>query len=205
MRLYTADYAPNPRRVRWIMNEKGIGDIEIVPLDIMQLEHRAHPAVVGSEGTGLPVLELDGGERIGESLAIGRYLESLHPEPNLFGRDPLETARIEMWTRRIELLLANPLMIGTRMTFGAMKVLEDPNPPVAEYFVTTGQDFLAALDRRLEGRDFIVAERCTVADIVAVCALDFARIIRFRPDKSLDNVARWLKAMRERPTAPQPR
>ncbi len=204
MKLYTADYAPNPRRVRWIMNEKGIGDIEIVPLDIMRLEHRDHPAVAASGGNGLPVLELDDGELIGESLAIGRYLESLHPESNLFGRDPLETARIEMWTRRIELLLANPLMIGTRMTFAALKVLEEPSPPVAEYFVRTGRDFLAALDRRLEGRAFVVADRFTVADIVAVVALDFARLIRFRSDKSLENIARWLKAMRERPTAPKP-
>lgn len=204
MRLYTADYAPNPRRVRWIMSEKGINDIEIVPLDIMQLEHRGHPAVVASEGTGLPILELDSGELIAESLAVGRYLESLHPEPNLFGRDALDTARIEMWTRRIELMLANPLMIGTRMSFGALKVLEDPNPPVAAYFVTTGQAFLTALDRRLEGRAFIAADRFTIADIVAVCALDFARIIRFRPDKSLENVARWLKAIRDRPAAPKP-
>ena len=205
MRLYTADYAPNPRRVRWIMNEKGIDNVEIVPLDIMQLEHRSHPAVTGSEGTGLPVLELDDGELIGESLAIGRYLESIQPEPNLLGRDALEVARIEMWTRRVELMLANPLMIGTRMTFGAMKILEDPNPLVAEYFVTTGQDFLVALDRRLEGRDFIAADRFTIADICAVVALDFARIIRFRPDKGLENVARWLKAMRERPTVPSSR
>ncbi|MEI9903911.1 MAG: hypothetical protein WDN06_07950 [Asticcacaulis sp.] len=63
MRLYTADYAPNPRRVRWIINEKGIADIEIVPLDIMKLEHRDHPAVIGSDGTSLPELELDDGER----------------------------------------------------------------------------------------------------------------------------------------------
>lgn len=203
MKLYTADHAPNPRRVRWIMHEKGIDDIELVPLDIMRLEHRGHPAVVGSEGTGLPVLELDDGELVAESLAIGRYLESLYPEPNLFGRDALETANIEMWTRRIELLLANPLMIGTRMTFGALKVLEEPNPPAAEYFLKSGSDFLAVLDRRLDGRDFIVAGRLTIADIVAVCALDFARIIRFRPDKSRENVARWLTAMRERPAAPK--
>ncbi len=204
MKLYTADYAPNPRRVRWIMNEKGIDDIEIVPLDIMRLEHRGHPAIVASQGTGLPILELDSGELIAESLAIGRYLESLRPEPNLFGRDAVDMAKIEMWTRRVELLLANPLMIGTRMTFGALKVLEEPNPPVAGYFVKTGQDFIAALDRRLEGREFIAADRFTVADIVAVCALDFARIIRFRPDKSLKNVARWLAAMRARPAAPKP-
>ncbi len=203
MKLYTADYAPNPRRVRWIMNEKGIDGIEIVPVDIMKLEHRDHPAVMGSDGTTLPVLELDDGALIAESLAIGRYLESLYPEPNLFGRDALEMARIEMWTRRTELLLANPLMIGTRMTFGALKVLEDPNPPVAEYFLKSGSDFLAALERRLGEREFIVAGRLTVADICAAVALDFARIIRFRPDKSLENVARWLKAMRERPSAPK--
>lgn len=202
MKLYVADYAPNPRRVRWVLNEKGVTDIEVIHIDIMNLEHREHPVVRRSGGTGLPILELDDGSVIAESLAIGRYLESLHPEPNLFGRDARETAEIEMWSRRIEQSLANPLMIGTRMTFGALKVLEEPNPAVGEYFLTMARDYLIALDRRLAGQDFVVAGRFTIADICAVCALDFARIIRFRPDRSLDNVARWLTAIRERPSKP---
>lgn len=202
MKLYVADYAPNPRRVRWVMNEKGIADIEIVALDIMKLEHRDHDIVARSGASGLPVLELDDGSVIAESVAIGRYLEGLYPEPNLFGRDAREIALIEMWTRRIELNLANPLMIGVRMSLPALAVLETPNPAAADYFLSQAVAFGPHLDAHLAGRDFICADRVTMADIVAVCAYDFARIVRFRPDKSLENVARWLDAMRSRPSKP---
>jgi len=200
MKLYVADYAPNPRRVRWLMAEKGIADIEVVTLDIMALEHRRHPAVAASGLAALPVLELDDGACLTESLAIGRYLESLYPEPNLFGRDAREIAEIEMWTRRVELQLANPLMWGTRLTHPALKALEEPNPEAAAYFLNIANNFAAKLDARLEGRDFIV-DRLSMADIVAICALDFARIIRIRPDREWPNLGRWVKAMRERPAA----
>ena len=200
MKLYVADYAPNPRRVRWLMAEKGIGDIEIIPLDIMNLDHKRHPAVAASGMDGLPVLELDDGSYLTESIAIGRYLESLYPEPNLFGRDAREVAEIEMWTRRVELMLANPLMLGTRLSHPALKVLEQPNPEAAAYFLNMANGFAAKLDARLEGRDFIM-DRVSIADVVAICALDFARIIRVRPDRDLPNLGRWVKTMRERAAA----
>lgn len=202
MRLYTADFAPNPRRVRWVINAKGITDIELVPLDIMKLEHKGHPVVGRTGFDALPVLELDDGALIAESVAICRYLESLHPEPNLFGRNARETADIEMWTRRIEHRLATPLMLGTRMSFRALTVLEEPNPAVAAYMLAEATAFNSKLDAHLEGRDFICAGRLTIADIAAVCAYDFARIIRYRPDKGLVHLARWLEAVRALPSKP---
>jgi glutathione S-transferase len=201
MKLYVADYAPNPRRVRWIMAEKGIKDIELEKLDIMTHQHRTHPRVLEIGMTTLPVLELDDGTLLGESVAIGRYLESLYPEPNLFGRDPLEIAQIEMWLRRIEQNFATPAMLGTRLTHPALSVLEPSNPEAGAYFLKTAADFAAVLDRQLDGREFIVAGRLTIADIAAICALDFARIIRFRPDRDHANLGRWVKDMRERPAA----
>ena len=201
MKLYVADYAPNPRRVRWIMAEKGIDDIEIEKLDIMTHQHRTHPRLLASGLAVLPVLELDDGTLLGESVAIGRYLESLYPEPNLFGRDPLEIAQVEMWVRRIEQNFATPAMLGTRLTHPALKVLEPANAEAGDYFLKAATDFAAVLDRQLEGRDFIIADRLTMADIAAICALDFARIIRFRPDREHANLGRWVKAMRERPAA----
>ena len=201
MKLYTTDYAPNPRRVRWVMAEKGITDIAIVTLDIMTHEHKRHAAITGSGADRVPVLELDDGTLLGETLAIARYLESLYPAPNLFGHDAPETAVIEMWTRRVELNLANPLMLGVRLSHPALVVLEPPNAAVAAYFLQQATDFSVVLDRHLEGRDFIAAGRLTMADIVAACAFDFARILRYRPDKSLENLARWLTAMRGRPAA----
>jgi glutathione S-transferase len=149
------------------------------------------------------VLELDDGTLIAESVAIGRYLESLHPEPNLFGRDARETADIEMWTRRIEQKLATPLMLGTRMRFPALAVLEDPNPAVAAYMLAEATAFNTKLDAHLEGRDFICAGRLTIADIIATCAYDFARIVRYRPDKTLGNLARWLESVRALPSKPE--
>ncbi|WP_371810966.1 glutathione S-transferase N-terminal domain-containing protein [Caulobacter sp. S45] len=99
MKLYSDAYAPNPRRVLWLMAEKGIADIEVVHVDLAGGAHRA-PRFLDMAGvSAVPQLELDDGEVLGESLAICRYLESLYPKPNLFGRDPLETARIEAWTR----------------------------------------------------------------------------------------------------------
>ena len=202
MKLYVADYAPNPRRVRWVLNEKGVTDIELIALDIMKLEHKDHDIVARSGASNLPVLELDDGSVIAESVAIGRYLESLYPKPNLFGRDAREIAEIEMWTRRLEQTLATPLMHSARMSFPGLAVLETPNPDVAAYMLKTATAQLQALDAHLEGRDFIAAGRFTIADIITVCALDFVRIIRFRPDKALENVARWLDAVRARPSKP---
>src|SRR5204862_4417110 len=109
MKLYDTPLAPNPRRVRWVMAEKGIDDIEVVTLNLIKGDQR-QPDYVAKTGLPLaPVLELDDGTCIGESVAICRYLESRYPEPNLFGRDPQETAGIEMWTRRAELMVAPPL------------------------------------------------------------------------------------------------
>ncbi len=201
MKLYVADYAPNPRRVRWIMAEKGISDIAIETVDIMTLAHKSHPGVLASGMSNLPVLELDDGTVLSESVAIGRYLESLYPEPNLFGRDPLEIAQIEMWTRRIEQNFATPVMLGTRLKHPALAVLEPTNPAASDYFLAAATAFVDVLERGLEGQDFIVAGRLTMADIATACALDFARIIRFRPDRDHENLGRWLKAMRERPAA----
>lgn len=201
MRLYDFDRAPNPRRVRWLMAEKGVTDIELVRVDIVAGEHRSadYRARVGLPH--VPALELDDGTCISESLAICRYLEALYPEPNLFGRDPREQAVIEMWTRRCEAYLANPMMLAVRHTHPAMAALETPQPAVAEYNRATAERFMKALDRQLAGRDFIAADRITIADIVVVTALDFARLIKYRPPEALANLNRWYEAMRQRPAA----
>ncbi|MBC6983481.1 glutathione S-transferase family protein [Caulobacter sp. 17J80-11] len=202
MKLYDFPRAPNPRRVRWFMAEKGIEDeIEIVSVDILTGEHKS-PEYRSKAGLShVPALEIDDQTCITESVAICRYLEALYPQPNLFGRDPRETAQIEMWTRRCEIYLANPLMLATRHTHPAFAALESPVPAVGEYNQTMAGRFLKALDRQLEGREFIVADRFTMADLVAVTGLDFARLIKFQPPETLANVQRWYAAMRERPAA----
>ena len=201
MKLYDTLMAPNPRRVRWIMAEKGIEDIEIVPVNLLAGEHKS-PEYRDRAGLAhLPSLELDDGTTITESLAIGRYLESLYPEPNLFGRDAVETATIEMWTRRMELYLANPMMMFTRFTHPALSALEPPKPEVGAYNLNTAEKMMKAVNRQLAGREFIAADRITAADIVAYVGLDFARLVKYRPDESLTELGRWRAAMKARPAA----
>ncbi len=200
MRLFTYHRAPNPRRVRWFMAEKDLGDIEIVDVDIIAGEHKT-PDYRGRAGLPhVPALELNDGSTITESLAICRYLEALHPEPNLFGHGPEEAAQIEMWTRRCEIYLANPMMLHVRHTHPALSALEAPNPAVGEYNKLGAERFLGALDRQLaHGKGYIAAGRMSMADIVAAVGLDFARLVKYAPPSDLIHVDRWMGAMRERP------
>jgi len=150
----------------------------------------------------VPALELDDGTTISESVAIGRYLESVYPEPNLFGRDASEQAVIEMWTRRCEFYLANPIMLNVRHSHPALAALEATQvPQVAEYNRVAAEKFMRTLDRRLADHEFIAADRFTIADIVAVVGLDFARLIKYRPPEEFTHLARWLEASRARPAA----
>ena len=201
MKLYTSHRAPNPRRVRWVMAEKGLTDVEIVEIDLLSGEHRTaeYRARVGVPH--VPALELDDGTCISESIAICRYLEALHPEPNLFGRDAQEQAVIEMWTRRCEMYLANPMMLNVRFSHPALAALEAPQPQVAEYNRLGAEKFMKTLDRRLADHEFIAADRFTIADIVAVVGLDFARLIKYRPPEGMNHLARWQDACKARDAA----
>ncbi len=201
MRLFDSQRAPNPRRVRWCMAEKGIADIEIVPVDIFKGEHRSADYRAQAGLPHVPALELDDGSTITESVAICRYLEGRYPEPNLFGRNAQEAAVIEMWMRRAEMLLATPLMLAVRHGHPALAALERQVPEVAAYFRGAAERTLPVFDRRLGQSSFIAGERLTIADIVAFTGLDFARLIEFRPAESLCHVARWADAMRRRPAA----
>lgn len=201
MKLYDSRRAPNPRRVRWLMAEKGIEDVEIVDVDLLAGQHKTPEY---RDRTGLahvPALELDDGTTITESLAICRYLEALHPEPNLFGRDPKETAVIEMWTRRCEMYVSTPLMLAVRYGHPALAKLEGTDEAASASQREAAERMLKHLERQLDGREFITADRVTVADIVTITGMDFARMIRWRPPESLPNVCRWYEAMRARPAA----
>ena len=201
MRLFDSQRAPNPRRVRWCMAEKGIEDIEIVPVDIFKGEHRSADYRAHAGIPHVPALELDDGTTITESVAICRYLESRYPEPNLFGRDAQEIAVIEMWTRRAEMLLATPLMQAVRHGHPALAALEQQVPEVAAWCRNAAERALPMFERRLGEIPFIAGERLTIADIVAFTGIDFARMIKFRPAEKLVHVARWAEAMRQRAAA----
>jgi glutathione S-transferase len=201
MKLYDTPLAPNPRRVRWFMAEKGIDDIEVVSLNLIQGEHKTPEYLERAGLPNVPALEMDDGTTITESIAICRYLESRYPEPNLFGRTPEETAVIEMWTRRAEMMVATPFMLGVRHSHPALAALETQNPHIAEYNKAAGLRALKLLDRRLADEEWLAAGRLTIADIVAFIGLDFGRLIKLKPPEELAHVARWAEAMRARPAA----
>ena len=201
MKLYTSNRAPNPRRVRWFMAEKGVDDIEIVDVDLLKGEHRT-PEYVGRAGIAqAPALTLDDGTTITESIAICRYLEALYPEPNLFGRDAKEIAVIEMWTRRAEILCALPLMLAVRHGHPALAALETQVPEVAANNRASGERSLKLFDRRLAESPWIAADRITIADGVLFVGMEFARLVRFAIPEELGQLAKWQAAMRERASA----
>lgn len=201
MKLYDSRRAPNPRRVRWFMAEKGIEDVEIVEVDIFTGQHRTPDYLARTGLPNVPALEMDDGTTITESVAICRYLESVYPEPNLFGVDPREVAVIEMWARRAEMLVATPLMLTVRHSHPALAAIETQIPEVAASNRASAEKGIKVLDRRLAESPFIAGDRVTIADILAVTGIDFARMARFRPDPALVHVKRWLDEMNARPAA----
>jgi glutathione S-transferase len=201
MKLYDSRRAPNPRRVRWFMAEKGIEDIEIIDVDLLAGDHREPDYLARAGLAHVPSLTVDTGETITESIAICRYLEAVTPAPNMFGLDSWETALIEMWTRRAEMLAATPLMMAVRHGHPALAVLENQSPEIAARNRHDAEKALKIFDTRLGESEWLGADRITIADGVLFIAIDFARMIRFQVPEDLANVTRWLSAMRARPSA----
>ena len=201
MHLYTSNRAPNPRRVRWFLAEKGVEDMPMTDIDLLQRAHR-DPAYVARAGLpNVPALTLDDSTTITESLAICRYLESCYPEPNLFGRDPKEQAVFEMWTRRAEMMAASNLMMAVRHGHPALAVLEVQNPDIAATSTKVAQRTLVFFDKRLAESEWLAGSRISMADGVLYTGLEFARMVKFKIDDTLSHVLRWQVAMRARPSA----
>lgn len=201
MQLYQAKRAPNPRRVRWAMAEKGITDIELVDVNLAKGDHM-QPAYRRLTGANMvPALVLDDGAVITESVAICRYLESIYPEPNLFGRDAKEQAQIEMWLRRAEMLLVTPLQLSMLHSVPALKFIEpNQSPELAAVMRRSAEEGFDLLEERLGESPFIGGDRITIADIVAVIVFEFAAMVKVRePSTDRPNHHRWLAEMRARP------
>ncbi len=201
MKLYFSKRAPNPRRVSWVVAEKGAADLEQIDIDLLKGDHQTpeYRAKVGLPT--VPALELDDGAVITESLAICRYLEALYPEPNLFGHTPRQVAMIEMWTRRAEMMLATPLMLTVRHSHPALAVLEKQSPEVAQSNRTAAERSLRLFETQLGAHAFIAGDTISIADIVAYIGFDFARMVKFAIPDDMPNLTRWAAAMRERPAA----
>lgn len=201
MKLFDGGRAPNPRRVRIYLAEKGI-EVPLVPIDMGALEHKQETVSSRNPLMRLPVLELDDGTVITESIAICRYFEELHPEPALFGRGALGKALVEMWQRRMELNLLAVVANAFRHIHPAMKEWEVPQlPEWGEVNKPKAVEFLHVLDRELADREFAAGDAFSVADITGMIAIDFMKPARIQVPAECANVIRWHKALSERPSA----
>jgi glutathione S-transferase len=201
VKLYNSNLAPNPRRVRIFLAEKGL-TLPMASVDLGKLEQRGATFSRVNPFQQIPALEIDDGTVITESIAICRYLEDLHPEPNLFGASPVERATIDMWQRRIEFHLLAPIAFAFRHSHPAMRAME--NPQVPEWAAVSRDKAIAAMeifDRLLADRPFAAGMRFTVADVTGLVALDFTRPARITIPPHLENLLRWRGTLAARPSA----
>ena len=201
MKLYDGGRAPNPRRVRIFLAEKGVSvPAEQINLGALQQRSEAYTAINPMQR--VPALVLDDGTVIAESIAICRYFEALQPEPPLFGAGALNSALVEMWNRRAELHLLFPVAAIFQHLHPAMKVMVDPQVPAwGEANQPRAFAFLEFLDGELKNRPYIAGEDYTVADITALVAVDFMRVSKLAVPENLGNVRRWHKDVSGRPSA----
>jgi glutathione S-transferase len=201
MKLYDGGRAPNPRRVRIYLAEKCL-ELPREQLDLGALQHKSAVFTAINPIQRVPVLVLDDGTVIAESIAICRYFEALNPEPSLFGVGARDIARIEMWNRRLELHLLFPISHVFRNTHPAMKAMEVPQVPAwAEANKPRIADFLAILDHELADRPFVTGEHYSVADITGLVAVDFMKPAKVTVPDELKNLRRWHEAVSSRPSA----
>jgi glutathione S-transferase len=201
MKLYDTRAAPNPRRVRIFLAEKGF-TVPTVEVDLGKMDHKAPDYVAVNPLQRTPALALNDGTVITESIAICRYFEELHPEPPLFGTGPLERGLVEMWQRRLEFGLLGPIAAAFRHLHPAMAQMEVPQVPAwGESNKPKVLEFIGFLDRHLADREFVSGQRFTVADITGLVAIDFMKPARVALPEEAANVRRWHAAVAARPSA----
>ena len=200
MKLYDSTHAPKPRRVRIFLAEKGI-EVPLQPVDIGQAENRKSPYIDKNPLGGVPMLELDDGSCIAESVAICRYFEGVQPEPPLMGVDAADRASVEMWQRRMEIEVFSNITQVFRNTHDFFKGRITQVPAYGEACRAAVSKRLAWLDQELADRPFIAGERFSIADITALCGIDFGRVVKLGIQPDQKHLARWYEAVSSRPSA----
>ena len=207
MKLYDCQMAPNPRRVRVFLAEKGV-DIPKTEVSIIEGENLKPEYLAVNPRGLLPTLELDDGSRIDETIAICRYIEETQPEPNLMGRDALEKAQIESWQRHMEFDGLNPTGEMFRNSFDPFKNRGLPGlenvqaiPELAARGKAGVERFYERLEQRLSQSAYIAGERYTIADITALCVVDFASFAKMGIPEANTNTKRWHTDVSSRPSA----
>ena len=192
MKLYDYGTAPNPRKVRIFLAEKGV-EYELVQVDMTKREHKSPEFLKMNPSGKVPVLELDDGRYLSESIAICRYLEGVYPQPNLFGVDAFEMGHIEMRNRQMETELWS--QIGVSWVNGPVMAKMGIYKQIPEAKAASDanvKNYYERLDRELAVSDYIAGSRFTVADITLLTGVDFAAMmVGLKPDESLANLWRW--------------
>ena len=201
MKLYDLPASPNARRVRVFIAEKNL-EIEMVPINMMTGENKTEEYLSKNPLGRMPLLELDDGTCIAESIAICRYLENEHPDPPLFGTSSLEQATIEMWQRRMEFQFLNPMINIFRNTHEMWKDRMVQIPQIAEIESEDVKEKMVWLNQELKGREYIASEDYSVADITAQCAFVMGKAaVGIRIPDDLSNLHAWWSRVTSRPTA----
>lgn len=201
MKFYDSVRAPNPRRVRIFLAEKGI-DVPRVMVDLAAFEHRSDDYTRRNPLQKTPALELDDGTIITESVAICRYFEELHPEPPLFGRTPLEKAVIEMWNRRIELGFMTEVQAVFRHGHPGMATHEVPQ--ILAWAESNRPKVLASLrliNERLGETPYIGGDHFSIADITLLATIEFMKPTRIKVPDDHTHILRWYENVNARPSA----
>jgi glutathione S-transferase len=203
--LYDCSTAPSPRRARILLAEKGVAHAT-VQVDLRSGEQMGAAFRAINPQCTVPALRTDDGLLLTDNAGIAAWLEAQFPQPPLLGRTPAEKAQIASWNWRVEFegLLAIAEALRNSAPAMANRALPGPVdypqiPALAERGVARVRQFLAMLDARLAGRDFIVGDQLSIADITAAVALDFARVVRVKPEDGQTELLRWRAALAQRP------
>jgi glutathione S-transferase len=201
MKILQTKAAPNPRRVRIFLAEKGI-EVAFEEVDLMQGALKRPEFTAINPFQRVPVLVLEDGTAIAETMAICRYFEELKPEPALFGKGPLGVASVEMWSRRMDLGLFFSVAQAFRHLHPAMARLEVPQVTAwGEANKPRALEILTIMDDALGRRRFLAGEHYSVADITGLVAIDFMKPARIERPPALKNLARWYEEVATRPSA----
>ena len=204
--LYDCATAPSPRRARILLAEKQV-DHKTVEVDLRHGEQLSDAYRKVNPQCTVPALRTDEGMLLTDNAAITAWLEARFPQPPLLGDTPQEKAEIASWNWRIEFEGLGAIAEALRNSAPAManRALSGPVdyaqiPELAQRGLARVQQFFVTLDERLAGRDFIAADRFSIADITAVVAVDFARVVKVKPGDQHPNLQRWRLAMAQRPS-----
>jgi len=207
MKLYDMRVAPNPRRVRIFLAEKGI-ELPRVEINIRAGENLQPDFLAINPRGVLPTLQLEDGTVIDETTAICRYFEARQPEPPLLGRTPLEQAMVECWSRRIEFDAGQPVIDAFRNSYPPYADRAIPGrsgTPAIPDLVTRGRarlaDFYPVIDRRLAESEYVAGEDFSLADITLLCIADFAALVKLPTPEACTHFTRWHAQVSARPSA----